>query len=197
MVWPPGEDFGTAEERNALVVYTKKAIDFAAAIGCENLVFGCPRNRSVPEGWSREERDAAAIPFFKELGDYAAMRGTVLALEANPPIYNTNYINDTAGAAELVKKVDSPGFLVNLDVGTMLENGETIEEAAGNVQMIHHVHISEAGLNAIQRRKLHKDLIGLLKRERYQKFISIEMGKQDDIAALEKTLEYVRSLIEC
>lgn len=39
--------FGTAEERNILAAYTKKAIDFAAAIGCENLVFGCPRNRNI------------------------------------------------------------------------------------------------------------------------------------------------------
>lgn len=153
--------------------------------------------QKYPDGWSQEKRDAVAVPFFKELGDYAAMQGTVLALEANPPIYNTNYINHTEEAVELVKKVNSPGFLLNLDVGTMLENGETIEKVIGNVQMIHHVHISEAGLNVIQRRNLHKDLIVLLKREGYQKFISIEMGKQDDITVLEKTLEYARSLIEC
>ena len=41
--------FGTEEERARLTAYTKKAIDFAEAIGCRNLVFGCPRNRTIPE----------------------------------------------------------------------------------------------------------------------------------------------------
>ena len=41
--------FGSDMEREQLVFYTKKAIDFAQVIGCRNLVFGCPRNRVVPE----------------------------------------------------------------------------------------------------------------------------------------------------
>lgn len=41
--------FGTEEERNLLLDYTKSAVDFAAAIGCKNLVFGCPKNRCIPE----------------------------------------------------------------------------------------------------------------------------------------------------
>ena len=39
----------------------------------------------------------------------------MLAMEANPPIYNTNYINTDSEAFALVKKIDSKGFLVNLD----------------------------------------------------------------------------------
>ena len=42
--------FGTEEERKRLSDYTKAAIDFAHAIGCKNLVFGCPKNRTVPAG---------------------------------------------------------------------------------------------------------------------------------------------------
>ena len=34
--------FGNEEERQVLLAYTKEAIDFAAAVGCGNLVFGCP-----------------------------------------------------------------------------------------------------------------------------------------------------------
>lgn len=189
--------FGTAEERNILAAYTKQAIDFAAAVGCKNLVFGCPRNRNVSDEWNQEKRDASAISFFKELGDYAAMQGTVLALEANPPIYNTNYINTTIEAVKLIKKVDSPGFLLNLDVGTMIENDETADSLAEIVSIINHVHISEIGLRTIRKRKIHENLMILLKNKGYQKFVSIEMGRQDDMAVLENTMEYVRSLIEC
>jgi len=108
--------FGNVKEREELLVYTEKAIDFAAAVGCKNLVFGCPRNRSFEGEYPKEIAEA----FFRELGDYAYSKGTVLAMEANPVIYNTNFINETAQAFELVKNVDSPGFLVNVDLGTML-----------------------------------------------------------------------------
>ena len=42
--------FGSVEERQSLIDYTKRAIDFAVAIDCRNLVFGCPRNRNIPQG---------------------------------------------------------------------------------------------------------------------------------------------------
>ena len=88
--------FGTEEERNLLLEYTKKAIDFAAVIGCRNLVFGCPRNRRLPENADKN----LGVNFFKEVGDYAAEKNTVIGMEANPPLYNTNYINDTLSALE-------------------------------------------------------------------------------------------------
>ena len=42
--------FGTARERQILLDYTKRAVDFAQAVRCANLVFGAPRNRVVPDG---------------------------------------------------------------------------------------------------------------------------------------------------
>lgn len=179
--------FGTEEEYCALVDYTKKAIDFACAIDCNNLVFGCPRNRSLPDGGD----ETVGVRFFKEIGDYAAGKGTVIGMEANPPIYNTNYINDTEAALRLIMEVDSEGFKLNLDIGTMIYNEEPIEELVGNVNLINHVHISEPGLKPIQERQLHRDLMLLLQKENYQGFISIEMGKQKDITSVENVLNYV------
>ena len=182
--------FGTEEERRILMKYTKKAIDFAAVIKSGNLVFGCPRNRVKPEGADEQ----VAIAFFKELGDYAADMGTTIGMEANPQIYNTNYINDTNSALELIKKVDSKGFRLNLDLGTVIQNDEQIDELIGRVHLINNVHISEPGLKPIQERKLHRELMQLLYEEKYQGFISIEMGKQDDTASVENALKYVRDI---
>lgn len=182
--------FGTAEERKALLDYTKQAIDFAAAIGCKNLVFGCPRNRNLPEGVN----EATAVAFFRKLGDYAYEKGTVIGMEANPPIYNTNYINDTKAALSLIEKVDSQGFLLNLDVGTMIQNDEDVKELVGSVQLINHVHISEPGLKPIEERSLHVELKELLEKEGYDRFISIEMGRVEDLAVLEEKMSYVRGI---
>lgn len=182
--------FGTEEERQILIDYTKKAIDFAEVIGCGNLVFGCPRNRNLPDGVDA----SVAILFFKELGEYAIKHHTVIGMEANPPIYNTNYINDTTSALELIEEVASEGFKLNLDVGTMIHNNEAVGELAGKVNLINHVHISEPGLKMIEQRELHKELRTLLKKENYQGFVSIEMGKRDEIAEIEHTLKYVRKV---
>lgn len=182
--------FGSEEERQILLDYTKSAINFAEVIGCKNLVFGCPRNRNLPYGADA----SSAIAFFKEIGDYAAAHHTVIGMEANPPIYNTNYVNDTKAALELIEKVHSDGFKLNLDVGTMIQNGETTEELTDKVNAVSHVHISEPGLKLIAQRELHKQLMTLLTEENYQGFVSIEMGKREDISEIEQVLHYVKDI---
>lgn len=184
--------FGMPEERRVLLEYTKKAIDFAEAVGCKNLVFGSPRNRNVPE----DGDTSAAVAFFKEIGDYAAEHNTVVTMEANPPIYNTDYINDMASALKLIKTVDSPGFLLNLDVGTMIENGESVEELTGEVHLIHHVHISEPGLKPIARRFIHQKLKELLLWGNYQGYVSIEMSKTENLNCLKNAMAYVKEIFQ-
>lgn len=185
-----GRIFGSEEERQALTDYTKKAIDFAEATGCGNLVFGCPRNRSIPEDGDFN----IAVRFFKELGDYAYDHHTVVAMEANPPIYNTNFINTTADAIALVEKVNSKGFLLNLDVGTMVENDETPDVLEQKSRIINHVHISEPGLKKIQRRELHKKLAGILRKTGYDGFVSIEVSRQESLDDLAEMMDYIKDV---
>lgn len=182
--------FGTDDERSALLEYTKKAILFAEAIGCKNLVFGCPRNRNMPENADPN----IAISFFKEIGDFAWEHNTCIGMEANPPIYNTNYINDTASALELIEKVDSRGFLLNLDIGTMIQNNEVLNELNNNISFINHIHISEPGLNVIEQRKLHTELRSILDKENYTGYISIEMCKVSNKTIIEQTMAYIKEV---
>lgn len=184
--------FSSIDERNTLANYTKRAIDFAVVVNCKNLVFGCPRNRNVNVGCNSD----SAIDFFKLLADYAYEHGTVIGMEANPIIYNTNYITDTRSALRLIEEVDSNGFKLNLDLGTMIQNEESVDELKGYVSRINHVHISEPGLKPIQVRQLHKELKEILLSEGYQGFISIEMGKVDNIGILEEKMAYIRRVFE-
>lgn len=184
--------FGTKEEKSTLLNYTKKAIDFAEVIGCSNLVFGCPRNRSIQDGFNAEE----AIPFFRQISDYAFEHNCVIAMEANPPIYNTNFLNTTKQALEFIKIVNSDGFLLNLDVGTMIENEEKVSVLDGNEKYIHHVHISEPRLKPIEKRKLHNQLADLLKEIGYDGYVSIEVGNQDNIEAISSMMEYVKNVFQ-
>lgn len=182
--------FGSDEDRSGLLAYTKKAIDFAAAIGCGNLVFGCPRNRNMPDGADEQ----TAIDFFRKIGDYAAEKGTVIGMEANPPIYNTNYINTTAQALELIEKVGSEGFKLNLDVGTMIYNEESPEMLRGKVGLVNHVHISEPHLKPICERTFHRELLNILVEEDYKGYFSIEMSRASDLSVIIFALKYLKGL---
>ncbi|MBE6688997.1 MAG: sugar phosphate isomerase/epimerase [Ruminococcaceae bacterium] len=180
--------FSTAEERNFLVDYTKKAIDFAHAANCKNLVFGCPRNRVIDS----EEQYPTAVEFFHQLGDYAASQGTVVAIEANPPIYNTNFINNDTDALKLWKEVSSDGFKINLDMGTVIHNQEDINEL--DFSAISHVHLSEPGLVKPQKRELHKQLADMMKCADYKGYVSIEMKKGLDRIEIEEVMNYAKEV---
>lgn len=182
--------FGAPEEREILLNYTKQAIEFAEIIGARNLVFGCPKNRMIGEN---DDKDIA-VRFFRELGDYAAEHGTVLAMEANPVIYGTNFINKTSESIELIKEVNSTGFKLNLDFGTIIYNGESLERLSHNIDFINHVHISEPNLKLIERRNEHKELMSMLREGRYEGYVSIEMSKREDINEVFKTVDYLNTL---
>lgn len=182
--------FASVEERKALLDYTKKAIDFAATIGCKNLVFGCPRNRAYADGTDIK----VAIPFFEELGEYAYSRNTVLSMEANPPIYNTNYCNTTMEAVEVVKSVGSKGFLINLDIGTMIQNEEELHVVEAAREWLNHVHISEPGLAFVEHRTLHKELAAYLKDTGYDCFVSLEIKTQENIQNVKDAMHYLQDV---
>lgn len=180
--------FGSEEERESLIQYTKKAIDFANVIGCRNLVFGCPKNRNV----NSKEDMKIAIQFFEKIGKYTNAQSTVFAIEPNPTIYNTNFINTTKEAFNIVEQVNCDAIKVNVDLGTMIENGENIDVLEGNYHQINHIHISEPNLEKIQKRPIHKELANKLRQQDYQNYVSIEMKRQENIEEVKKVMEYVK-----
>lgn len=179
--------FGSAEERAILLDYTKKAILFAEALGCPNLVFGSPKNRVLPE----ESLRPLAVGFFREAGDFAAAHGAVVAMEPNPGIYGTNYINTTAEAFALCREVGSPGFRVNADLGTCVQNGESIDILRENIELVHHIHVSEPMLAPIERRAMHKELRAL----GYRGWVSIEMRYPGSLEPVLDSIRYVGEVL--
>jgi sugar phosphate isomerase/epimerase len=182
--------FGPDGERRFLIGYTRKAVDFAAAMNCGNLVFGCPKNRAAPpeERLGKTERLQTACSFFEEIADYAETKGTVIAVEPNPPYYGTNFINTTSEAFAFCRELNRAGLKVNVDLGTCIHYGETVPFLNENAAWINHVHISEPLLAPIEERAVH----GELKKLNYSGFFSIETAKSADIERLKKTLRYVK-----
>lgn len=182
--------FGEKKDRKILFEYTRKAVFFAEHIGCKNLVFGCPKNRN------RTLNVDAQIgqEFLAQIADLALQHHTVIGMEANPVLYHTNYITRTMEALELVRRIQSEGFQLNLDLGTMIYNREDLNILRDQVDLIHHVHISEPELKIVQKRKMHEELAQILHDEGYQGFVSIEMGCVDDINTVKRIMQYVKEV---
>ncbi len=179
------------EQAKQLINYTKKAVDFASALNIKNLVFGCPKNRVIPNGLTQDD----AIEFFEIIANYANEKNTNIALEANPDIYGTNFCNTTESAIFFAKKISA--LKINYDFGTCIVNNENFNELAKNVNIVNHVHLSEPYLEALEltqkRKEQYTELANLLKANNYNGYVSIEM-KTQDFKNIESILSFVSNV---
>ncbi|MNM51974.1 Xylose isomerase-like TIM barrel [compost metagenome] len=176
--------FGTPDEREFLLHYMYSALDFSAAVGCPHVVFGSPRNRVI----DHPDQLSLGEVFFSACAEYAQAKGVVIGLEANPAVYGTNYLNTTMEAWELIKKINSPSLRLNLDLGTVLINHESLDILPDVISYVSHVHISEPGLAPLQPRQDHLQLAQFLRANNYQGCVSLEMknsGKKELFSSME------------
>jgi len=59
---------------------------------------------------------------------------------------------------------------------------------------INHVHISEPGLNPIKKRELHIELAEYLKQSAYKGYVSIEIGRQQELSCIEENMAYIKEI---
>lgn len=147
------------EGTDNFIKHMKFIADLAAAITLDSpagsktrppaLVLGAPKNRLM-FGQTVGECDAVAEKALRELGDYAWSKHVVIVMEANPPAYGCEYLNTATTAAAMVRKVDSPGFRLHVDLACMFLAEEDIAQVIeANKDIIYHIHISEPYLEAI------------------------------------------------
>ncbi len=179
------------EQRREIYDYSCDAIDFASAMGIGNIVFGCPKNRNIPSDVSPTAATAIAEEFFYNIGEYAHSNNTVFALEPNPQIYGTNFLNSTVQVLDLVKKIKNKGLKVNIDIGTMIQNAESPSLLADNIEYVNHIHLSVPYLEQPQPNPIHAELLAVLKSTKYNRYLSVEMKNLGDINKVISTAKYL------
>ena len=179
--------FTSEEERNLLRIQAYKAIDLAVALECQNIVFGNPKQRN---GY-KSSLHGIVINFFKDIAEYAKKKEIIISIEPNPEIYGTNFLNSTHETIMFVQELDHPNIKLNLDIGTMIENNEKIEDIMPYIHEINHIHLSEPYLKPILKREIHTQLKDL----RFNGYLSIEMSNIVDIDELKKIIIYVKGLL--
>jgi len=168
--------FGPEENRRQFIDYLKIVIDLGVSLGARNLVFGSPKNRtagSLSEGEALE----IAVPFFRELGDYAAEKKICLCVEPNAREYACDFIWNAQQGLQLVAAVDSEGFGLHLDLACMQMEQENLDEVAvKTAAQVRHFHISRPQLGPVEKVD---DLIEQFGHkfvaQGYQNFFSVEM----------------------
>ncbi len=180
--------FNSAEDNSWLIEYTIRAMDYSREVGCKNIVFGCPLNRNLQDAHNA----GYAIKFFSKIEEYASSIGINFAIEANPRIYSTNFLNTHNEVFNFLINHDLYGLRINYDIGAAISNFEKSSSVTKMKNMISHVHISEPFLNPIRPRKRHMSFKKIFENN-YDGYVSIEMK------AIEKeyfcgVASYVRSI---
>jgi D-psicose/D-tagatose/L-ribulose 3-epimerase len=130
----------------AFVSHLTHVAELAGALGASTVVLGAPRQRDRGSLSMEEAFDRAADVLHGLAGTFAA-RGTCLCIEPNPRRYACNFVVNASEGAELVRRVDHPGFKLHLDAAAMFLEGEDPAHFwphAGG--MVRHFHISEPEL---------------------------------------------------
>jgi D-psicose/D-tagatose/L-ribulose 3-epimerase len=138
--------FGCAASQTSMLRHLDEVCRIGEGLGATRLVFGSPKNRDR-NGLSDEEALHVAVPFFRMLGNIARDHDLTICLEPNPECYGANFMTNSPLTAEVVRRVDHPNILMQLDTGSLAINGEdpfdVLQDAAA---LIGHVHASEPSL---------------------------------------------------
>lgn len=169
--------FGSPAARRQALVYLKGMIALAARLGGYALVFGSPKNR-LAGGLTPAEAEAVAVPFFRELGDFARDHGAALCIEPNPVEYGCDFVTRVAEGIALVDAVGSHGFGLHLDAGGMRLSSDPEDSCARAGRRCRHFHVSEPFLKEVGSPDVpHAAFARSLRRGGYDGWVSVEMNE--------------------
>lgn len=171
------ELFGSQEKRSEMSAYLKRMVDLASILGAGILVFGSPKNRAR-RGLPLERACEIAVPFFRELGEYALRRKAILCIEPNAVYYGCDFVTTSEEGARLVRSVNSEGFRLHLDLGCMQLEGEPVEQqVTKHADITSHFHLSAKDLGPIGEEQfgMAQDLARVLWAKSPDAWFSVEM----------------------
>ena len=182
--------------REALYEHLAAVCRLARRLRIRPIVFGAPKNRLL-HGLSHTAAFEISRKFFGRIGAYAASKGVVLCLEANPPAYGCEFLVNAAESARMVRAVNSAGFRLHLDTACMMLGGDDPLTVVPQVaDILCHVHISEPFLSVFgdfSNVVFHQKMAAALKETRYDGFLSIEMIKASDVD-IQRALQFVSDI---
>jgi sugar phosphate isomerase/epimerase len=114
----------------------------AKEIGMTLIVFGSAGARMVPEGFSPATAFEQYVDVLKQFGPLAEENGVTVVVE---PLNRAecNLVNTVLEGAEAVRRANTRGVQLLVDIFHMLRNGESPDDIVKVGPLIHHAHIAE------------------------------------------------------
>ena len=193
--------FGPPAVQQAMLAHLQAVCRIAAGLGgpgqAPRLTFGSPKNRDR-SGLGDAAAEAAAVSFFRRLGDVAQAAGVVVCLEPNPERYGANFMLTHAEAAHVVSAVAHPAVRLQLDTGALtIQNEPAAEVLERHAALVGHVHLSEPDLVPLGDGGTdHAAAAAALRQALPQAVLSIEMlatREEPHLVAIERALRVARA----
>ena len=190
---PDLEIFNTYKKREELLSYLLNYIDIAKKINTKNIVYGSPKSRQL-YNYSIEEADKIFTEFLTKIDIKA--NGINFNIEPLPKVY-CGYLHTFMDGVAILKKNNYKNIFIQLDIRSIIESKEDIEEIFKYKQYIQHVHIGEPNLTmpSNKYRNFHQNINNTLLNINYKNYCSIEVmnHQENDIKTyLNKTIQSTR-----
>ena len=194
---PDLELFSDYRTRTDLVNYLKKYCELARELDCQNIVFGSPKCR-VTYGKSREELDKIFLDVLHQIDKNAD--GIFFNIEPLAKEY-CDYLNSYMESASLIRNENFRNIFIQLDVRSIIESKENIDDIFQNCGYIKHVHVGNPRLKlpASPFIKFHRSVSKELINIGYDGYVTAEvLNHNDEIMHnyLDKTVYIMRELYD-
>ena len=188
--------FGSKSQNLKFIREIKKKLLIAKKLGSEVVVFGSPKNKKN-FGLKKSKMNDIFLKTMRKVAKFSESNKVVFCLEANPKIYDCDFLNYTNEALSIVKKINNNYFKLNLDFGTILFNDENYKNILDkNLKYIGHIQLSLPLLKDISKKeKFFLKVLRHIKRSSYSKVISIEQLRvKRNFSSIKKILKMIKSI---
>jgi len=189
----------TGETNKEAINYLKEVVKFTGEIGGKIVVFGSPKQRSVPSREIFNQAWNSAVLAFKEIGDFAKNEGITVCIE---PLSReqTNFINNVREANRFIGEVNHENIKLILDVRSMCDEkrpfNDIIAEGKRNLK---HFHSNDCnGYIPGSGSANYKQIVQGLLEVGYSGYLSVEVFdfKPDPETIATKSLENLRKFLK-
>jgi len=159
------------------VNHLKKIINYSEILDIKILVFGSPNLRKKVNDYEKK-----LVDVFSEIDSYLNNKNINLLIEPNTASYGGEYffnLNEIIGFIDKNKLINIKTMIDTHNI--ILENGDPIIEFETNFNYIYHIHISEPKLKTLSNFEFHNNFSKLLKNKKYDKVITYEVLKTNDV----------------
>jgi sugar phosphate isomerase/epimerase len=164
--------FESDDMRNKLFDYILKYVYLAKELKCKNIVFGSPNSRKL-NGKNLIDCNKIFLDELMKLDNY--LGGIYFNIEPLHTIY-CDYLNNLQDVHDLLKDSNFKNIKIQLDVRTIIENAESINEIEKYFEFIKHCQVSDPSLTLSYQKNIevHKLVSDKLKMLSYNGFVSGE-----------------------